>query len=206
MELEALVRDFARGMRLADARKPQAANARTRSHFKPGLGPHSEGQTIDLVLRELASTLPAVYGSDVVHREVPYPAAPRSGCDLCLGRDPDWEWAIELKMLRLMGDNGQPNDNMLMHILSPYPANRSAVTDGLKLVQSGLSGRKGIIIFGYEYPDWPMEPVIRSFEVLLAQSVDLSPRVAANLDGLIHPVHNNGSVLGGNCDIGLELR
>ena len=28
----------------------------------------------------------------------------------------------EVKMLRLMGDNGKPNDNMLMHILSPYPA------------------------------------------------------------------------------------
>jgi len=27
-----------------------------------------------------------------------------------------------------MGDNGKPNDNMLMHILSPYPAHRSALT------------------------------------------------------------------------------
>jgi hypothetical protein len=34
---------------------------------------------------------------------------------------PSWEWAIEIKMPRLMGDNGKPNDNMLMHILSPYP-------------------------------------------------------------------------------------
>jgi hypothetical protein len=31
------------------------------------------------------------------------------------------DWAIEVKMLRLMGDNHKPNDNMLMHILSPYP-------------------------------------------------------------------------------------
>ena len=36
------------------------------------------------------------------------------------------EWAIEVKMLRLMGDNGKPNDNMLMHILSPYERHRSA--------------------------------------------------------------------------------
>jgi hypothetical protein len=33
-----------------------------------------------------------------------------------------WGWAIEVKMLRLMGDNGKLNDNMVMHILSPYPA------------------------------------------------------------------------------------
>ena len=30
--------------------------------------------------------------------------------------------------LRLKGDNGKPNDNMLMHILSPYPQHRSALT------------------------------------------------------------------------------
>jgi hypothetical protein len=32
-------------------------------------------------------------------------------------------------MLRLLGDNGKLNDNMLMHVLSPYQAHRSALTD-----------------------------------------------------------------------------
>jgi hypothetical protein len=39
-------------------------------------------------------------------------------------------------MLRLMGDNGKPNDNMLMHILSPYPSHRSALTDCQKLLRA----------------------------------------------------------------------
>jgi hypothetical protein len=34
-----------------------------------------------------------------------------------------------VKMLRLMSDNNKPNDNMLMHILWPYLAHRSALTD-----------------------------------------------------------------------------
>ena len=53
-------------------------------------------------------------------------------------------------MLRLMGDNGKPNDNMLMHILSPYPKDRSALTDCAKLLGSGLVGRKAIVIYGFD--------------------------------------------------------
>jgi len=45
-----------------------------------------------------------------------------------------------VKMLRLMGDNSKPNDNMLMHILSPYPSHRSALTDCQKLAASGFQG------------------------------------------------------------------
>ena len=49
---------------------------------------------------------------------------------------PVWDWAIEAKMLRMFGDNGKLNDNMLMHVLSPYPAHRSALTDCGKLAHS----------------------------------------------------------------------
>jgi hypothetical protein len=47
---------------------------------------------------------------------------------------------------------------MLMHVLSPYPAHRSALTDCQKLVRSDLPGRKAIVVFGYDYNDWPMNP------------------------------------------------
>ncbi|MCW2632135.1 MAG: hypothetical protein JWR88_1097 [Pseudonocardia sp.] len=53
-------------------------------------------------------------------------------------------------MLRLMGDNGRPNDNMLMHILSPYPIHHSALSDFAKLTQSGFAARQAIMVFGYD--------------------------------------------------------
>lgn len=59
-------------------------------------------------------------------------------------------------MLRIMGDNGKPNDNTLMHILSPYPAHRSALTDADKLARSSLPGEKAIVIYAYEYPLCPL--------------------------------------------------
>ena len=49
-----------------------------------------------------------------------------------------------------MGDNGKPNNNMLMHILSPYPNGRSALTDCVKLVESGLNGPKAILIYRFD--------------------------------------------------------
>ena len=50
-----------------------------------------------------------------------------------------------------MGDNGKPNDNMLMHVLSPYPNDRSALTDCVKLVESGLNGLKAVLVYGFDY-------------------------------------------------------
>lgn len=95
-----------------------------------------------------------------------------------------------------MGDNGKTNDNILMHILSPYPAHRSALTDCEKLVDAALGEQKAILIYGYDYPDWPMEPVIEAFELLAAQRVQLGPRAVAAFDQLVHPVHQQGRVSG----------
>jgi hypothetical protein len=67
---------------------------------------------------------------------------------------------IEGKLLRLKGDNAKPNDNMLMHILSPYPQHRSALTDCLKLRAADFNGEKAIVIIGYDYSDLPLEPAV----------------------------------------------
>jgi hypothetical protein len=97
-------------------------------------------------------------------------------------------------MLRFMGDNGKPNDNMLMRILSPYPKHRSALTDCQKLVGSGFEQPHAVLIYGYDYDDWPMELAVEAFEQLARYRVQLGPRHLAGFDGLIHPVHQRGGV------------
>jgi hypothetical protein len=99
-------------------------------------------------------------------------------------------------MLRFLGDNGKENSNILMHILSPYPAHRSALTDCDKLVQSGLRGRKAIIIYGFDHTDWPLDPAVEAFEELASSRVSLGVRQEAGFFGLIHPVHSAGRVFG----------
>jgi hypothetical protein len=144
-----LVLDLARGIEAVDARAPQAANTRTGAPCQPGIGPHTEAQTIKLVLDYLAKADRQPYYS--YRLGVPYADGTRQACDVCLGDPTAWEWAIEVKMLRLMGDNGKLNDNMLMHILSPYPQHRSALTDCTNLVASQLGIRKAIVVYGYDY-------------------------------------------------------
>lgn len=193
MTLEELVADFAIGIQLADARKPVAVNRRSGDPFLRGIGPHSEEQTIQLVMSELAALKASAYANQF-GLGVPYPEFPRQRCDLCLGHAPQWDWGIEVKMLRILGDNGRANDNMLMHIFSPYPAHRSAVTDCWKLAQTRLARRRGILIYGYDAEQWPLEPAISAFEVLASSVARLGPRKQARFSGLVHPVHASGCV------------
>ncbi|PYL10288.1 MAG: hypothetical protein DME33_01670 [Verrucomicrobia bacterium] len=70
----------------------------------------------------------------------------------------------------------------------------------MKLLQSGLPERKGIIVFGYEHTQAvvPLDPAIRSFELLAAQvmQVKLTARIERRIEGLIHPVHQVLRVFG----------
>lgn len=189
-----LVVDFARAIQAVDSLAPVASNARTGACYQPGIGPHTEAQTVKLVMAHLANADPLRYAS--YRLGVPYGDGTRQACDVCLGDPAPWEWAIEVKMLRLMGDNGKLNDNMVMHILSPYPAHRSALTDCAKLLASQLGLHKAILIFGYDYPGWPMDPAIEAFQALAEREVKLASHPVASFDGLVHPVHRRGRVFG----------
>jgi hypothetical protein len=194
LELQQLIEDVASSIKRIDARRPQAANVRTGAVYQPGIGPHPETQAVALIVRELEEMAAERYAG-VLQTNIAYPFG-RQKCDLCIGTPSSWEWAIEIKMLRLMGDNGKPNDNMLMHILSPYPGDRRALTDCVKLAELGPPGRKAIVIYGFDYTALPMDPAIEAFEVLASQRVQLGDRFVAGYAGLVHPVHVAGRVFG----------
>ena len=195
LELSKFVRDLGESIRRIDARRLQASNMRTGEKYQPGIGPHPETQAVELMAAELMAFEPDTYAGRL-GLGVPYPRSPRQKCDLCIGSAPRWDWCVEVKMLRLMGDNGKPNDNMLMHILSPYPKDRSALTDCRKLVESGFPGRKSVVIYGFDYPELPMDPAIEAFELLARAAVKLSVRAVSSYTGLVHPVHRAGRVFG----------
>jgi hypothetical protein len=180
-----LVVDFARAIEAVDATAEQAP-------YQPGIGPLPERRAVKLIMDHLAEADPQRYAS---HRlEVPYGDGTGQKCDICLGGPEPWELAIEVKMLRLLGDNGKPNDNMMGHILSPYPGHGSALTDCSKLVASQLGVHKAILIYGFDRPPWSMDPAIEAFEVLASREVKLASPAVAMFDGLIHPKHQRGRV------------
>jgi len=193
MEPEEFTTDFAMALIAADARSPQAVNARSGVAFRPGIGPHSEAETVRLVGAELEILRPLAYRGRIAYA-VPYPEASKQKCDLRIGASPAWDWAIEVKMLRILGDNGKANDNILMHILSPYSEHRSALTDCDKLSRSALGRRKMILIYGYESAGWPLATAIDAFESLALRRVSMSTRRTTAFEGLMHPVHRSGKV------------
>jgi hypothetical protein len=190
--LDRLARVLAHAVQTVDARLPIAVNKRTGAAFGAGLGPHSETETFKLIVDEARATEPR-WLIDAAF-SIPYPESPRQKCDLKLST-PTGDLFVEGKLLRLKGDNGKPNDNMLMHIVSPYPQHRSALTDCTKLAKSHLPGVKVVTIVGYSYPDLPLQPAIRAFETLARNEVRLGKRHEAQFRDLRHSVHREGSVV-----------
>ena len=90
--------------------------------------------------------------------EVSYPTG-RGKCDLVLrGRDfkPEfglaaYEWGIENKYVRFIGDNGKNNDYGVTKVVSPYRKDRSSVLDAERLRNFSIAERKAILMYGFEF-------------------------------------------------------
>ena len=54
--LKRLVHDLASAAEMADAARPVARNKRSGEPFEPGLGPHSESDTFDLLMGTATTT------------------------------------------------------------------------------------------------------------------------------------------------------
>ena len=186
LQLEGFVQDFAAGLIAADYKRPQAVDVGSGTLFKPGIGPHSEAEAVSLIAKELELADPSVY-ADRISLDVPYPDAPSQMCDLCIGGQPNWAWAVEVQMLRFMGEDGKLDGNILRH-------HRSAVTDCLTLGNSPLGERKAVIIYGFDHEQWPLDPAIDAFEKFAAAKVVLGSRHVAAFDSLMHPIYARGRV------------
>jgi hypothetical protein len=173
ISLGALGADFADALKMVDA------DRLAHKKFAPGIGPYGEADAVRAALIKLKNVKPAAYSGAIVRR-VPDLLVPG-------------QWAIEFKIARPFGDNGQVAEHCSENLLHPYAGNTSSLGDCLKLLSSGLIERKAVIIFGFELtpPRISLNAAVFSFEVLAKEvmKLRLSPRIEEFRDGLIHPVH-----------------
>jgi hypothetical protein len=189
MDLGDIVRDFAAGMEAADHSGPQATSHRDSARlYQRGIGPFGEDRAVAMTLAEMRAAHGDAY-LDAGKRR--YPSG-RYVCDLAVGQRPDW--AIEVKLARLGRDNGTYEDAAIKKILSPYPEDRSAVTDCQKLAESDFAGRLAVMIYGFEDRNRPLSRLIDAFEAIASRTASLGPREEAPLADLIHPVFAAGRV------------
>jgi hypothetical protein len=80
MALSDVVHDFATAMKAVDMHGPIATNARSGAPYQPGIGPHTEAQTVRLVMGQAAVLSPQRYAC--VRLGVPYGDGTRQTCDL----------------------------------------------------------------------------------------------------------------------------
>lgn len=80
----------------------------------------------------------------------PYPNIPRSACDMVFTTStytgPDPEWAVELKVIRFIGDNGGKNPYGAGNFLSPYKMETSFTTDLVSQHNSTIGPRRRLLV------------------------------------------------------------
>ena len=151
--------------------------------FRPGVGPYGEPQLLRLVAERLNSL--NAYRGSVVTKRTP---------DLLV----KGEWAIEFKIARPFGDNGNPAENWSVNLLHPYEGNVSAIGDCFKLLALGGSERKAVVVIGYAHtpPRIDLGPLLSAFEIVATRvaQIILGPRLQEARHGLVHPVHQQLTV------------
>jgi hypothetical protein len=180
VDLIALVEDLADALAAVDASKA------THKQFQPGIGPFGEADAVRAALAWLKDAKPLAYAA----------AATKRLPDLLI----PGQWAVELKVVRPFGDNGLPAEHWSENVLHPYPGNTSSLGDCSKLLASGLSERKAVVVFGFEHTpaQVPLETALSGFELLAREllAFRLSSRHEALRKGLVHPVHQQLRVYG----------
>ena len=124
--------------------------------YLPGISTIPEGEATSLVGSIWTSTHPSDFGAEGYLRcEVPYPHSNRQKCDYVLRSathdGPNAEWAVEVKKLAFIGDNGKNNDHAVQKLLSPYLKDRSLIHDIDRLQGAFLAERKAVIGYAFKY-------------------------------------------------------
>ena len=189
--LRTVVNDFAFAFKAVDAAGPQG-KSKSRT-YRPGIGPLAEAEAISKAIEFLKQTTqPSPYELAAPQK---YPTK-KSICDLVI----PGEWAIEFKLIRPFGDNGDHAEHWSENILHPYPGNTSSLGDCLKLIDSGFTEQKAIIVFGFEHspPLVDLNTAVDAFERIAKQvlKINLGERHTAEFGPLIHPVHQQGKIFG----------
>lgn len=176
MMLNKVVIEIADFLKEFDSAKP------VHKGFRPGIGPFGEPQ----IVKEIAKGLSIKGIRSKTHR-IP---------DLSIGE----EWAIEFKIARPFGDNGNEAEDWSVNLLHPYEGNVSLLGDCRKLQRLDGYLNKAAIVLGYEHDPVriSLDPLVRSFEIIASQvmNIKLSARVEQIRRGLVHPEHQVVRVIG----------
>jgi hypothetical protein len=160
---------------IADILKEVDSERPIHKRFQAGIGPFGEPQIVGIIARKLS--------------EMGIMSKTKRTPDL----DIQQEWAIEFKIVRPFGNNGNEAENWSVNLLHPYSGNDSLIGDAIKLKSLNDYHNKGLFVIGYEHNPAKinLDPLISSFEVIAQQvlSLNLGERLEQKRNDLVHPEH-----------------
>lgn len=157
MELKQIMTRFSEGLIEIDSNTQHVSHNRTTGKaFLPGVKTMGEPKFVEEFVEWWKQKYPQDFNPTfAIEREVAYTDIPRAKCDLILSTDgsdlSDPEWAIEIKHISLVGNNGKNNDFGIAKILSPYLKDRSLIHDIQRLKDFGRGKKKAVIGYSFNY-------------------------------------------------------
>lgn len=156
MELAEIISRFATGLKAVDdSSTHRGVSARTGAVYLAGVPSMTERQLCQELVEWWTSTYPNdFYPRGVCREEVPYPGLSRARCDIVFSSQPDAgvpEWAIEIKRIQFIGDNGKKNDHNVQKMLSPYMKDRSLIHDIERMRKHPIALRHAVIGYAFSY-------------------------------------------------------
>ncbi len=151
MELSQILERFSHGLSVVDA-----TTSRVTKDYLPGVPSMFETAVAEEVADWWLQNFPNDFDpSGAIDTEVPYPLNNRAQCDLVFSSNGSAsgspEWAIEVKRLQFVGDNGKNNDYNVQKMLSPYLKDRALTHDVDRMRSDPLANRHAVIGYAFEY-------------------------------------------------------
>lgn len=159
MNLEHILQRFATGLMAVDqAVEVGGYNRRTGELYLPGVKTLTERDCVSQVRDWWARTHPEDFdgpADKALAVEVPYPFTPRAKLDLLIADATQKrvvpQWAIEVKHIALVGNNGKNNDFNVTKMLSPYLKDRSLMHDITRLKSDPFCANQAVIGYSFDY-------------------------------------------------------
>lgn len=158
MELSHILSRIAEGLIFVDKNAEIYNSSRKGIKYLPGLTTIYEPQCAQELMNWWVDNYPSDFKSThQVHVSYSYPENPGNKCDIVFTADKldteNPEWAIELKKIAFLGDNGKNNDYGPSKLISPFLKDRSVAHDVVKLKESNIARRKAVIGYGFNYSE-----------------------------------------------------
>lgn len=159
MDLQQIVDRFAEGIAQVDLGiQNQKHNFLRGKSYSSGVKTLGERDLVEEVSNWWIRTYPSEFSSSssyALAREVKYTSIPYAKCDLVFSSDGSSmdlpEWAIEVKHISFIGNNGKNNDFNVQKMLSPYLKDRSLIHDIKRLGEAPMGRNQAVLGYCFEY-------------------------------------------------------